>query len=119
VPSSPPTTGPVLPVIVVAAGEEEDMDGGEEDITAGGEAEVAADGRPPNNDGDCTPGGRGNTVYIPMVAFPCLSTDRSFCATPRWKNASVRLASSKASWVALRFCSTDSTTCMACEVVFL
>jgi hypothetical protein len=118
-PVSSPTTGPVLPVIVPVAGEEEDIDGGEDEIIAGEENEVVAGGSPPNSDGACTSGGRGNTVYIPIVAFPCISTDKSFCATPRWKNASVRLASSKAWWVALRFCSTDSTTCLACEVVFL
>jgi hypothetical protein len=117
-PASSLTTGPVLPVIEPVAGEEEEMDGGEDDIIAG-EDEVVAGGISPNSDGACTSGGRGNTVYIPIVAFPCMSTDRSFCATPRWKNASVRLASSNAWWVAFRFCSTDSTTCLACDVVFL
>jgi hypothetical protein len=105
----------VLPVTIPPlGGEDEDIEGGEdEDIPADEEDEVVACGSPPNSDGACTSGGRGNTVYIPIVAFPCFSTDRSFCAMPRWKNASVRFASSKASWVALRFCSTEFTTCLA------
>jgi hypothetical protein len=119
---STPAVDPVLPVTVPVEGPDEDIptEGGEEDITAEGADEVVvAGGNPPNSDGACTSGGRGNTVYIPMVAFPCFSADRSFCAIPRWKNASVRLASSKAWRVALRFCSTVSTTCLACDVVFL
>ena len=87
-------------------------------MTAGGDDEMTAGGADPSN-GVSTLGGRGNTVYMPIVAFPCLSTDKSCCAIPRWKNASVMLALSKASRVELRFCSTDSTTCLACEVVFL
>jgi hypothetical protein len=48
----------------------EDRDGGEDDIMAGGDDEVIAGGICPRSDGVSTFGGRGNTVYIPIVAFP-------------------------------------------------
>jgi hypothetical protein len=88
------------------------MNGGEDDIIAGGDDDAILGGNCPSGDVS-TFGGRGNTVYMPIVAFPLSSADKSCRATPRWKNASVRLALSRASWVALRFCSTDSTICLA------
>jgi hypothetical protein len=90
----------------------DDMNGGEDDIIAGGDDDAILGGNCPSGDVS-TFGGRGNTVYMPIVAFPLSSADKSCRATPRWKNASVRLALSRASWVALRFCSTDSTICLA------
>jgi hypothetical protein len=118
---SPPIRGPAPPVTVPVPGEDIDggEDGGEDDIIAGGEDEVVVGGICPRSPGAPTFGGRGNQLYMPIVAFPCSSTDISRCAMPRWKNASVKLALSKASRVALRFCSTDCTTRKACEVVFL
>jgi hypothetical protein len=68
----------VAPLVVVL----EDMDGGEDDITPGEDDEVTADGRVPS-DAVSTFGGRGKTLYIPIVAFPCLSTDKSCSAMPR------------------------------------
>ena len=73
--------GPVSPVTVGPVGEEKD--GGEDDIIAGGDDEVTEGGNAPISEGFSTFGGRGNTVYMPIVAFPWLSTDKSCCAIPR------------------------------------
>ena len=73
--------GPVSPLTIGPVGE--DKDGGEDDITAGGDDEVTAGGDAPRREGFSTFGGRGNIAYMPMVAFPCSSTDKSCRATAR------------------------------------
>jgi hypothetical protein len=46
-----------------------DVDGGEDEIIAGGEFDPMSGGNCPSSDVS-TFGGRGNTVYMPIVAFP-------------------------------------------------
>jgi hypothetical protein len=72
----------VAPLVVVV----EDMDGGEDDITPGEDDEVTANGRVPGSDAVSTFRGHGKTLYTPIVAFPCLSTDKSCSAMLRSKN---------------------------------
>jgi hypothetical protein len=75
----------VPPMTVEPVGEdiEDEKDEGEDDITAGGDDEVTVGGDAPRRKGFSTFGSCGNIAYMPIVAFPCSSTDKSCRATAR------------------------------------
>lgn len=65
---------------------EDEKDGGEDDggdEKDGGDDEVTVGDDAPTKEGFSTFGSCGNTAYMPIVAFPCSSTDKSCRATAR------------------------------------